>query len=119
MDNAGLSSFGLRRELGVLGEDLWQWRQWALTTAIAADISPTEVDWLLRAVSDLDALALRVESFRTRSTIPLSHSIVALEALWQRRITDRVPVQYLIGRTIWREFCLQVSPAVLIPPPRN
>jgi release factor glutamine methyltransferase len=119
MDHARLSSLGLRRELSVLGEDLGQWRQWALAAAIAADISPNEVDWLLRAVSDLDALALRLESFRARPAIPLSHSLSELKALWERRISDRVPVQYLIGQTTWRNFSLQVSPAVLIPRPET
>lgn len=42
-----------------------------------------------------------------------------LANLWDRRLGDRVPVQYLTGKTPWRNLLLQVSPAVLIPRPET
>ena len=32
----------------VSGSELWQWRNAAQKTAIAADVPPVEVDWLLQ-----------------------------------------------------------------------
>jgi release factor glutamine methyltransferase len=45
--------------------------------------------------------------------------LVQLEALWAKRVGDRVPIQHLVGRTPWRTFSLRVSPAVLIPRPET
>ncbi|MBD2092514.1 peptide chain release factor N(5)-glutamine methyltransferase [Microcoleus sp. FACHB-1515] len=94
-----------------------QWRQTAQQQAIAAAISPAEVDWLLQALTGLDRLSLRLNSLP--EAIELPFDLRELEALWQRRIGDRVPVQYLAQSTPWRQFSLQVSPAVLIPRPET
>lgn len=103
----------------VSGADLAHWRKRAIQQAQAAAIDPQEVDWLLRAVSDLDGLALRLGSFQHRTVIALTLSLPELDQRWQRRIQQRVPVQYLVGEAPWREFSLQVSPAVLIPRPET
>lgn len=103
----------------VLGADLWQWRQQAKASARAASISPDEVDWLLQEFAGVDRLSLRLESFKTQDEVTLSVSLDELEQLWQTRIRDQVPVQYLAGMTPWRDIALQVSPAVLIPRPET
>jgi len=103
----------------ISGLTLWQWRQTAQEQAIAAHISPYEVDWLLQDVTGLGSLDLRLGTLRDRPTIPLSISLATLDALWQRRLTERVPIQYLAGRTPWRNFSLRVTPAVLIPRPET
>ncbi len=46
-------------------------------------------------------------------------SLSQLTQLWQRRLTDRVPVQYLVGVTPWRNFSLKVASGVLIPRPET
>ncbi|MGF1568936.1 MAG: peptide chain release factor N(5)-glutamine methyltransferase [Nodosilinea sp.] len=101
------------------GADLWMWRQTARHQAALADVDAYELDWFLQAVSDLDPLALKLETFRQRPQIPLRFSLADLEQRWQRRRAERVPVQYLVGLTPWRNFQLQVSPAVLIPRPET
>ncbi len=103
----------------VSGTELDQWRQHAYRQAALAAIDPQEVDWLLRAVSDLDSLSLRLGSFRYHPAIPLTLTLDDLEQRWQQRIQQRVPVQYLVGETPWRNFSLVVSPAVLIPRPET
>ncbi len=103
----------------VSGLELWQWRKTAIQAAIAADISPMEVDWLLLTIANLDRLALRLESFKTWQQIPMELSLTALEQLWQRRLHEHLPVQYIAGTTAWRKFQLAVSPAVLIPRPET
>ncbi|NDJ16244.1 peptide chain release factor N(5)-glutamine methyltransferase [Myxacorys almedinensis] len=102
----------------VSGLDLWQWQQQAKAAATAASVSPDEVDWLLQELAGIDRLSLRLDTFKAQD-VSLSISLDALDALWQRRIHDQVPVQYLAGVAPWRDFSLRVSPAVLIPRPET
>ncbi len=103
----------------ISGLELWQWRNNAIQAAIANDIPPTEVDWLLQEVAGLDRLALRLESFKDWSQIQSKLSLVQLENLWQQRLYQRLPVQYIAGSTPWRQFKITVSDAVLIPRPET
>ncbi|WP_341525498.1 peptide chain release factor N(5)-glutamine methyltransferase [Nostoc sp. UHCC 0302] len=103
----------------VSGLQLWQWRDRAIKAAIATDVPLAEVDWLLLEVAGLDRLALRLESFKTLPQIQMQLSIEELDHLWQRRLNDRLPVQYIAGVTPWRQFKIAVSSAVLIPRPET
>ncbi|MEH2433184.1 MAG: peptide chain release factor N(5)-glutamine methyltransferase [Nostoc sp.] len=103
----------------ISGLQLWQWRNTALQAAIATDVSPAEVDWLLLEVAGLDRLALRLESFKNWPQIQLQLPLEELDRLWQRRLNDRLPVQYIAGVTPWRNFQIAVSSAVLIPRPET
>lgn len=114
-----LSSRQPGREFAVSGMALWEWWQAARQAAIAHAIPPAEVDWLLQEWSGLDRLALRLESFKAKPQVFLKASLPDLQQLWQKRVQERVPVQYLVGYAPWREFSLQVSPAVLIPRPET
>lgn len=91
----------------------------AKTEAIAYDIPLAEIDWLLQELAGLDRLALRLESFKDLPKIELKLSLSELAQLWQRRLQERVPVQYLTGVAHWRHFSLKVTPAVLIPRPET
>ncbi|MEP0912192.1 peptide chain release factor N(5)-glutamine methyltransferase [Leptolyngbya sp. GB1-A1] len=102
----------------VSGIALWQWQQTAKQQAIAAGISPQEVDWLLQELAGLDRLSLRLETY-TSQTLALKVPLETLSARWQQRLTERVPVQYLAGVAPWRQFLLHVTPAVLIPRPET
>ena len=106
-------------KLTVKGQELSLWRHKAKQAAIAANVSPAEVDWLLQEVTDLDSLALRLESFKELKQIPIKKSLPLLTQLWQRRLQERLPVQYIVGVTPWRHFSLKVSPDVLIPRPET
>ena len=99
----------------VSGKQLCQWREQAIAGAIAADVSPLEVDWLL-AEAGLDRLSWRLSFERSHF---LNHSLGELTELWQRRLRERIPIQYLAGATPWRHFSLKVSPDVLIPRPET
>ena len=103
----------------ISGLQLWQWRNAAILAAIATDVPASEVDWLLQEIAGLDRLALRLESFKDWSQIQLQLPLKELEALWQRRLYDRLPVQYITGVTPWRQFNIAVSSAVLIPRPET
>lgn len=103
----------------VSGIELWQWQQQAKKAAINAEVSINEVDWLLTEVAGLDRLALRLESFKDKASIHLHLPFEVLKNLWQKRLIERLPVQYIAGVTHWRQFHLKVSPAVLIPRPET
>lgn len=103
----------------VSGLELWQWMNQAKTEAIDYDIPLAELDWLLHELAGLDKLALRLESFKDLPKIELKLSLSELAQLWQRRLQERVPVQYLTGVAHWRHFSLKVTPAVLIPRPET
>lgn len=105
--------------MNVTGYQLWQWRSQAQQQAIAASVSADEVDWLLQDLTNLDRLTLRLESFKQRDCVEINVSLAELDQLWQKRLIDRVPVQYLAGVAPWRTFLLNVSPAVLIPRPET
>ncbi|MCM1981332.1 peptide chain release factor N(5)-glutamine methyltransferase [Lyngbya confervoides] len=113
----------------VSGQDLWQWRQQQLQAleseayrarqAHSPDQLAAELDWMLREVSGLDRLGLRLGTFRSRPQVPLARSLQEISDLWRQRLCDCVPVQYLLGQMTWRQFSLVVSPAVLIPRPET
>ena len=91
----------------------------AKAQAIASDIPTSELDWLLQELAGLDKLAIRLESFKDLPKIELKLPLSELAQLWERRLQERVPVQYLTGVAHWRNFSLKVTPAVLIPRPET
>jgi release factor glutamine methyltransferase len=101
----------------VSGSELWQWYQAAIHQSREVGIDPQEVDWLLQTVSQVDQLALRLGNLP--NIIDLDRPWSAITALWQQRCQEHQPIQYLAGSTAWRQFELQVSPAVLIPRPET
>jgi len=103
----------------VSGEELYRWRSRSIKLAIAADIPAREVDWLLQKVTTLDTLNLRLGTFKNCPSILLSDSLPQLTQLWQQRIKDRLPLQYLVGRSFWRDWEFKVSQEVLIPRPET
>jgi len=110
----------LSQEFFVSGQEFFLWRQESLANARCVGIAPQELDWLLQELTDLDALSLRLASFRDhREKIALTCSFSELKILWERRINERVPVQYLAQRIRWRNLELMVAPGVLIPRPET
>ncbi|MGP1375516.1 MAG: peptide chain release factor N(5)-glutamine methyltransferase [Almyronema sp.] len=103
----------------ISGRDLWVWWQQARQQAAETAVDAAEADWLLQAVCQVDKLSLRLASFKDIPQIESQRSLTELNQLWQKRLRDRVPVQYLVGEVPWRELTLQVSPAVLIPRPET
>jgi release factor glutamine methyltransferase len=103
----------------VEGQALADWRKKAQAEAIAAQIAPEEVDWLLQQCTDLDKLSLRLGTFASQDRISCTYSLTALSQIWQKHCLERCPIQYLVGAAPWRHFLLRVSPSVLIPRPET
>jgi release factor glutamine methyltransferase len=116
MENAQ-QSMEMNTSHQIAGRDLYAWKQAAIAQARSAGIEPAEVDWLLRELLHLDLLSLRLLNGSTQLTTLIS--LDDLTHLWQRRLDERIPLQYLTGATPWRNFALKVSPAVLIPRPET
>jgi release factor glutamine methyltransferase len=102
----------------IAGETLWQWRQQAIHQAIAVGVEPTEVDWILLLLTEIDRLTLQLATYR-QQTVAARVTFAKLQTLWQQRIQQRIPLQQLVGVAPWRHFWLRVSPAVLIPRPET
>lgn len=106
------------KQLQVSGEQLSKWRDTAISAAVSANVPSSEVDWLLREIAGLDSLALRIGSFK-ENQIQLKLPLEKLSKLWQQRLTESLPVQYIAKTTPWRHFNIKVSPSVLIPRPET
>ena len=108
-----------KQQLQVSGNKLSMWRDDAISAALSANVSEAEVDWLLQEIAGLDSLALRLGSFKDSSQIQLKLPLKELSALWQKRLSERLPVQYIAKSTPWRHFNIKVSHNVLIPRPET
>lgn len=102
----------------ILGTELYCWYQEAKLAALANNIDSNELSWLLQTVTSLDKLALSLGTF-PQQQIDSSRSLSELNRLWQQRLQERLPVQYLVETAYWRRFQLKVTPAVLIPRPET
>jgi release factor glutamine methyltransferase len=96
----------------------WEWYDRNLLSAKENNVARYELDWLILRLTDLDKLDLRLRSPNTAQKIT-PEILINLDRLWQKRISDRIPVQYLTGSVAWRDLELQVTPAVLIPRPET
>lgn len=100
-------------------KELYSWYREAQQAAIASNIDSHELDWLVQTVTSLDRLSLRLGTFPKQLQVDSSKSLPELNQLWQQRLQERFPVQYLIETAFWRRFQLRVTPAVLIPRPET
>ncbi len=96
-----------------MSSKFWQWYDQAKVRGSAAGVSISELDWLVRELAGVDRLAVRLQTDVNHPPLP------ELDQLWQKRLHQRVPIQYLVGRVAWRDFELKVTPAVLIPRPET
>ncbi len=103
----------------VSGQAIYQWRVWAIQLARSNNVEAFEVDWLLQGVTPLTSTALRIETYLSQTDIPIKFSLEEITEKWQQRVIKRVPVQYLVGETPWRDLILTVTPDVLIPRPET
>jgi release factor glutamine methyltransferase len=93
--------------------NFWQWYDRASQELKIYGVPSLELDWLIDQVLGIDKLQLRLQ----RCSVPPEAEIIV--DLWQKRLHDRVPVQYLAQKVGWRNLSLVVNPAVLIPRPET
>lgn len=98
--------------------NFWEWYDRHLLAARQYEGRRYELDWLILQQTSINKLDLRLRSPNVSQEIT-PQILTNLDNLWQKRISDRIPVQYLTGCVTWRNLGLQVSPAVLIPRPET
>ncbi len=103
----------------ISGKEFLQWYEKAKFNTDQAQISRSELDWFILQLTNLDRLSLRLESFKYSEQILIKIPFDQLTKMWEKRIKDQYPIQYLLGYTFWRNFTLKVSPDVLIPRPET
>lgn len=96
-----------------------QWYNQAKIQANQNQISSYELDWLILELTNINRLDLKLQNFQSLPQINLKIPFDQLINLWEKRVNDRYPLQYLIGFTYWRNFKLKVTPDVLIPRPET
>jgi release factor glutamine methyltransferase len=93
------------------GEQLLRWRR----SLLSAGGRPADLDWLIDLAGGLGWQALQAVRLHPERSLELRLSCQALAALWQRHLEADEPLQYLVGRSPWRDLELAVAPGVLIP----
>jgi release factor glutamine methyltransferase len=97
------------------GEELLRWRR--ELTSWGGEHGA--LDWLLDASGGLAPSRLRGLGFHPDHTVSLRRSRRELADLWRQHLDTGIPLQYLVGHCYWRDFSLEVGPAVLIPRPET
>lgn len=101
------------------GQELFNWYQQAKKETIIYNISLFELEYLVRELTNLGTVDLRINNYQNKETIDSKISFEKLKKLWHLRVKKHCPVQYLIGECHWRNFTLKVTPDVLIPRPET
>ena len=94
------------------GSELQLWRREQL---LGQQEQAAALDWLLELEAGLRWRELQASYLHPEAPVPLDCSLQRLEQIWQQHCQQQVPLQHLVGRCPWRDFELEVSPAVLIP----
>ncbi|GBF88263.1 release factor glutamine methyltransferase [Raphidocelis subcapitata] len=107
---------------------------WALDDAVSAYRDARDGPWRPCNWQQLEAEVRTAQARRRQSgggtagaapapedgwQVQLRAPVAELRALWQRRLEERVPFQYLLHAAHWREFVLSVGPGVLVPRPET
>jgi len=58
-------------------------------------------------------------SMASFTEVRLRVSPAELRAMWERRVLEREPLQYVTSSADWRDLCVAVGPGVLIPRPET
>lgn len=99
------------RGLSIRGADLLDWRRGLLLQGGCA----VALDWLLQQEAGLSWAALQRLRIDPDRTVELRVGLERLQMLWHRHCSHHEPLQYLVGRSFWRDCELVVAPGVLIP----
>ena len=93
------------------GVEILSWRR----SRLKKGGRPVDLDWLLDIGGGLRWSTLQTIQLNPNRFFTLEKSLEDLAAIWSNYLENQIPLQYLVGRCPWRDFELEVSPAVLIP----
>tara|TARA_B100000579_G_scaffold248445_1_gene204100 strand:+ start:78 stop:938 length:861 start_codon:yes stop_codon:yes gene_type:complete len=95
--------------------DLISWKKILLKKGGAKN----ELDWLLKVGAGLTAQDIHNCFVSPESNLNINFSLVELEKIWEEFINTHKPLQYILGKTPWRDFTLFIDENVLIPRPET
>lgn len=95
----------------LLGTEFLSWRR----SLLNAGGRTVDFDWLLDIAGGLRWVVIQQVIIDPSRSVELNRSRKELSVLWERHLSDHVPLQYLVEKCPWRDFELEVTPAALIP----
>ncbi|POO03216.1 Modification methylase HemK [Trema orientale] len=112
--------------------DLKKWHEWAKSLASSVGTAFVDLDngpdssllcrelkWLMEDVTKDCLLPCQIPSEKLQGNVGLRVSLEDLYRLWNQRIEERRPFQYIVGCEYWRDLVLCVEEGVLIPRPET
>ena len=95
----------------VSGNTFLQWRK----VMISKGGRKVDFDWLLDIAAGISWSQLQNIILNPEDCFSLEIPIGELEVIWESHLKDQTPLQYLISKSPWRDFELEVSEDALIP----
>jgi len=74
---------------------------------------------LLDCIGGVSSSDLSLKSINPKEDIHLKKNLEFLESVWDDHLLKSCPIQYLCGKTFWRDLKLKVTNKVLIPRPET
>ena len=74
---------------------------------------------LLDCIGGLSTSDLNLVNIKSKGNIYLKKNLEFLESVWDDHLIRSCPIQYLCGKTFWRDLKLKVTNKVLIPRPET
>ena len=93
------------------GNTFLQWRK----EMISKGGRKVDFDWLIDIAAGVSWSKLQNIILNPDYYLSLEIKIEDLEIIWESHLKDQTPLQYLISKSPWRDFELEVSAGVLIP----
>jgi len=77
------------------------------------------LSFLIDSLGGLSNKDLNLLKVKSEKNLKLKLNLELLEALWDKHLNTKIPIQYLSGTSYWRDLQLEVSNKVLIPRPET
>ena len=75
--------------------------------------------FLLDCVGGISTNNLKLLNINSDGTLDIKKSLDFIESIWDEHLINCSPIQYLCGKTFWRDLKLTVTDKVLIPRPET
>ena len=92
-------------------KELFDWRKKQLSLGGRK----ADLDWLLDLGAGLSWTEMQALYLDKKKTFFVSKTLDELSGFWRIHLEENIPLQYLLRICPWREFEVEVSPAVMIP----
>ena len=74
---------------------------------------------LLETIGGVSRNELNLLRIKSEGKLYLKKKLNFIESIWEKHLSDSIPIQYLCELTFWRNLKLQISNKVLIPRPET